>query len=101
MRLAERKGSSAVANAIIVKSGTRKNTIDRLTAFLGVTCASRVNKPADRSCRDQQSDIRNMQECQRAGQAFRDKSKDVVKWVDSAPSSALAPSRHLFCTIGV
>src|SRR5690606_10460171 len=36
MRLAARKGSIAVANAIIVNSGTRKKTIDRLTLFLAL-----------------------------------------------------------------
>src|SRR5690606_13091667 len=61
---AERRGSRAVAKAIMVKSGTRKNTIDRLTVFLGVTCASRVKRPADRSCRDQQSVIRKTHKCQ-------------------------------------
>src|SRR5690606_15116792 len=70
MRLAERKGSSAVAKAIIVKSGMRKKTIDLLTAFFGVIQTSPLTS---RPCRDQQSVIRKTLFCQWHVAAERDK----------------------------
>ena len=63
----ERNGSSAVAKATMVKSGTRKKTSDRL---IGCLVTFKVASPCTMSrtgCRDQQSVIRKTVCCQWGG----------------------------------
>ena len=72
MRLAERNGSSAVAKAIMVKSGTRKKTNDRL---IGSFAAFNVGPPlltmTRTECRYQQSVIRKPCIVNGCGVAYR------------------------------
>src|SRR5690606_29460054 len=95
MRLAERKGSSAVAKAIIVKSGIRKKTIDLLTAFFGVIQTSPLTGGP---CRDQQSVIRKAICCQWHVAAETDKILYASR--RSAPNAKPPRSarRHGGCT---
>ena len=44
MRLAIRSGSTAVAKATIVKSGTRKKTMDRLSGCLAMFTGSLIER---------------------------------------------------------
>jgi hypothetical protein len=80
MRFAMRKGSSAVAKATKVKSGTRKKTSDLLIGcFMAFKEASRKPKWREQECREQQSVIRKNFSCQWGAEMAKSEICDIVR----------------------